>query len=435
MQCPFYLEDIRQRPQEGVPEFPKSPLADRDYQKAAVKEALKQGRGVLNMPPRSGKTQCGMAIQSKLGLKCIWTAPTDAIVRQTMDAFQSFFGDHYVIHQQGTKNLEKAINSMVIVCTAATAARLPPEVYRSREMIMVDEWHHSAAKTYRKQIFPQCEHIYFRYGMTGTHFRSGFDEMAMHSILSNEIYRVTSHELLSMGYLVPTRAVYIPVDAPKLRCGQGSFITHHGKHGIHEHEYRNQLVAYTAAYLANSGRRVLVLVGTKVQGRKLQSKISYQIPDSDNGGRYKACEFISTDRARGEQQRILKAFNEDGGVKVLVGTSLVGEGVDLPPADALVYARGEKAEVSFTQNVYRVCTASETKRDALIVDFADRHHRKLMAHSKLRLQYLHADPVFGVEILPSVKNFGEWLRRVHSELATALQSDKDRASVESPGDT
>jgi hypothetical protein len=75
----------------------------------------------------------------------------------------------------------------------------------------------------------------------------------------------------------------------------------------------------------------------------------------------------------------------------------------------LVYARGEKAEVSLAQNSFRPLTAIPSKRDAIIVDFADRHNKMLMNHSKQRLAFFYKEPIFSVEVLPSVKNFGLWV--------------------------
>ncbi len=162
-----------------------------------------------------------------------------------------------------------------------------------------------------------------------------------------------------------------------------------------------------------------MLVATKEQGRRLRRLIQSQIPDRADGAYYHPVEFISTDRRRETQQAILKAYNETDEVRILIGTSLVGEGVDLPPADALVYARGEKAEVMLTQNVYRVCTAWGGKRDAIMVDFADRHAKKLMRHSQQRLGTFYRDPIFDVEVLPGIKYFGAWCKKYASGDAVA----------------
>ncbi len=422
MQIPFQVDDVRQKPMGGIPEHPSETIIDRDYQLAAETKALQIGRGVVNMSPRSGKTRVLMSVVAKLGLHTLWTAPTDAIVRQTLRAFETFFGANFAHHQVGSSDLTKAKNARVTICTAATAVRLPPEFYKTRECKVVDEWHHGAAKTYH-EIAKNCDHIYYRYGMTGTFFRSGEDDMAMHALLSNTIYHVSSAKLLAEGYLVPTRVVYVPVDAPRLRTpGDDTRVAPYLKYGIQEHDYRNQLAAYCAAYLHNQfGRKVLVLVATKEQGRRLERMIRSQLPEKLRGAQFDPVEFLSTDCRRDRQQRILKAYNESDEVRVLIGTSLLGEGVDLPPADALVYARGEKAAVTLTQNAYRVCTAFGGKKDAIIVDFADRHNKYLMSHSKQRLAMFHGDPVFSVEVLESAKYFGAWAKEINELSAVAAE--------------
>lgn len=412
---PHQIEDARTRPVEGIPEASRGgPIIDREYQLEAEVAGLREGRGVFDMPPRSGKTRTLIALVAKLGLRTIWIAPTDAIIRQTLRAFEDHLGPHFAVHQVGGKWEEGWVElGRVVLCTAATAVRLPPEFFRTREVLVVDEWHHGGAKTYR-EILKLCGHIYFRFGMTGTFFRSGDDAMAMHALLSNTIYKVTTTELLNLGYLVPGRVVYIPVEAPRLQCpSSDNRIVPQLKYGIQEHNIRNQMVAYTAAYLHKVGRKVLVLVATKKQGNHLRRLISGQVRPKADGAQYDPVEFLSTDRDRPTQQKILKAYNESSEVEILIGTSLVGEGVDLPAANALVYARGEKAEVSLAQNSFRPLTAIPGKRDALIVDFGDRHNKMLLNHSKQRLAFFHKEPIFSVEVLPSVKNFGLWVESIN----------------------
>lgn len=172
--------------------------------------------------------------------------------------------------------------------------------------------------------------------------------------------------------------------------------------------YRNQLAAHAALLLHQMGRKVLILVGTKVQGRELAHALFNYLPEAPSTCRFKAVEFLSTDRDRRLQTEIIDSFLANQEVKILLGTSLLGEGVDLPDVDALVYARGEKAEVSLTQNAYRVCTAIHGKRNAIIVDFADRHHRRLMEHSQERLAVYHNEPTFSVSILDDVAQLSPW---------------------------
>lgn len=409
MQYRPQVHDTRLRPEEEMPEFPKVEL--RDYQEAAVAAGIRLGRGVFDMPPRSGKTRTMMELQRRLNLPTIWTAPTDRIVQQTVGVLEAHFGKGYCYHVIGSKNLEVAAQHRVVVCTAATAGGLPPEFYATRKMLVIDEWHHSAATTYTQNIIPKCDHIFYRFGMTGTFFRSGQDAMAMHALLSNTIFKVGSDELLRRGFLVPTKVVFVPTPAhPKLRGAGNQFNGGFGQAGIHEHKVRNHMVAQTALLLYQLGRKVLILVGTKAQGRELDHILTQFLPHPPSGCEFKSVEFLSTDRPRDLQTRILESYLGGQEVKILMGTSLLGEGVDLPNVDALVYARGEKAEVSLTQNAYRVCTAIEGKTGAVIVDFADRHHRRLLDHSEERLTTYYYEPTFQVSILSDFNALPVWLQ-------------------------
>ena len=405
-----YVQDKRVRPEIGFPELVTIPL--RDYQEAAVEAGVKVGRGIFDLPPRSGKSRLACELHRRIALPTLWIAPTDRIVDQTTKVIAGFFGTNYVEHLIGSK-WDKLADMPIVTCTAATAVGLSQEFYNTRKCLIVDEFHHSGAKSYTKEIFPKCDHIWWRFGMTGTNFRSGTDAMAMHGLLSNTIYKVTSAALLRRGYLVPTKVVFVPVPAhPKLRGAGTMFSGGFGKQGIHEHHYRNQLVTLAAVQLWQLGRKVLILVGTKAQGRELSHNLGHYLPQAPNGSEFDAVEFLSTDRPRDVQVRIIDSFLANQEVKILLGTSLLGEGVDLPNVDALVYARGEKAEVSLTQNAYRVCTAIPGKRDAIIVDFADRHHRHLMAHSEERLECYYAEPTFDVTVLPSADNLIGWLNKI-----------------------
>ncbi len=405
--------DLRQRPVEDVPEFVKIDL--REYQKDAVRLAVQAGRGVLDMPPRSGKTRTMAEITRQIALPTIWIAPTSRIVSQTVEVLTGFFGAGYVAELVGTKDQLVAARSRVVVCTYATAALLSPEFYQTRHVLVADEFHHCGSDQ-GKAIFQSCRHVYFRFGMTGTFFRSGEDEMAMHALLSNTIYKVTSLDLIRMGHLTPTRVVFLPVLGPRLRAPSSDYQTGHGKHGIQEHELRNILVANATVLLQRMGKRVLVLVGTKAQGEKLKAMIQHAVSPTPSSAEFESVEFCSTNMPRKKIERAIASFLGSDEVKVLIGTSLLGEGVDLPTADALVYARGEQAEVTLVQNAYRVSTALPGKAQALIVDFADRQHRKLIEHSAERLRVYHSDPLFTVDVLQNPNDFPQWLSAVEKNI-------------------
>lgn len=399
------IRDLRKKPEDfDVPD--PCTVTLRDYQQTAVEEALRVGRGVIDCPPRSGKTLLLSEVIRRLALPTVWIAPTDRIIDQTRGVLQKLFGKGRAVHQIGSKGWEEAAKYRIVVLTTATATVLPPEFYKTRQVLIIDEFHRAASKSVH-DIVKMCGHIYYRFGATGTFFRSGDDGLAMQAVLSNTIFKITSRELMARKFLVPVKVVFLPVLGRIVGAGRG-FIGGHGKEGIHEHEYRNSLVAHVVQYLQGVGRRVLVLVGTKVQGRELTQLIRDLVPPNA-GKRFRSVEMVTSGTPRDIQSDILASFIGRGDVQVLVGTSLIGEGVDLPTCDALVYAHGGKAEVALVQNAFRVATMCEGKIDAVIVDFADRHHKKLMEHALERIRIYHEEPSFDVSVLQDANEFPTWL--------------------------
>lgn len=408
---PYRIWDCRERPEEGMPELVDIPL--RDYQQEGFDAGIRHGRGVYDMVPRSGKTRLGVCLVANgIALPTAWIAPTSRIVEQTQRTFETLVGKHYAYTLVGSSGWEDVAKKNVVVMTASTAGLLPKEFWTTRQCLVVDEWHHGAAKTYRN-IWKKIDHIYYRFGLTGTHYRSNGDDLEMHSLISGTLCRVTAGDLKEKGFLVPTQVYFVPVPG-KLRCPNGSPKTFNGgfgKYGIHEHVERNRMIAYIAQHCLKLARKVIILVGTKKQG-KMIADILKPLVVKPHGTQFHPVEFVSTNRRKDTNNAIIDAFNETTEVQCLIGTSLIGEGVDLPPADTLIYAKGEKAPVTLKQNAYRVCTAVEGKKNAWIIDFADRHSAKLLRHTENRARVYLDDELFEVEVKQNL-----------SEMIEALSND------------
>ena len=68
----------------------------------------------------------------------------------------------------------------------------------------------------------------------------------------------------------------------------------------------------------------------------------------------------------------------------LIGTSVIGEGVDLPCAENLIMAGGGKARSQVIQNIGCVLGIMGEKEKATIFDFTDRDGGFLEEHSEER---------------------------------------------------
>lgn len=412
-QIPYAFNDVRERPDDDLPLWSGFKL--RDYQRQLVDRALSMGRGVLDSPPRSGKTLMGAAIIDANPLHTLWIAPTKGIVAQTVRALAKLaLGPHGVTGLTGgwpkpnasgggpgKRRADELHHARVVVTTAATAVKAPESFYRSRKILVVDEFHHAAASTYQ-EINKRAAPIYYRYGMTGTHFRSDENsEILMDAVLSDVIGRVEVKQLIDLGFLAPVDFVFVPVEEPKL--GPCALDTAY-RMGIVNHQRRNEWAAWSAKTLMAMGKRVIVLVKHVAHGAKLAGLIPGAQFVQGAGG---SGDETVTDE---EVEAKIHDFN-NGMCQCLVGTSVLGEGIDLPAADALVYAKGGSAAVTVTQDVFRVLTASPGKARAIVVDFADRHHDGLIAQSANRGRIYSREDSFSVEVLGQPMDLVPWLAR------------------------
>ena len=93
--------------------------------------------------------------------------------------------------------------------------------------------------------------------------------------------------------------------------------------------------------------------------------------------------FLHDEEKDSVRQHAMEQFRK-GIVKCIIGTSVIGEGVDLPIANVLVMAGGGKARSQVMQNVGRALRPFAGKEKALIYDFEDQGSRFLSEHSSLR---------------------------------------------------
>ena len=370
------LTDLRDRPPRSDPrwEWPEG-IELRDYQIAAVGSAEAAGRGVIDSPPRSGKTFMMAELIRRLSVKTVITAPTEAIAAQTHDRLKELFvghADDFYLLTGGPPKTRKAIiragRALVFSATAATAAGMAQPWWDQIRCLIVDERHHQAAKTYQ-DISDLAVNAYYRFGFTGTNYRSHEGEsIALEACLGRTVASYSISEMTEREVLVPGRVEFLPIDYRGVRSKKFDVAY---RQGIVRSDLRNAVIARTAKRYQAEGRKVLILVHYIKHGQSLEA----MIPGS---------QFVQG----GNTVEVRQAVSDldSGEICCLIGSPVVGEGLDCPAADCLLYAKGYKARVTHTQDVFRVLTGGAKKNPAIIVDFADRHNPTLLDHSVDRLR-------------------------------------------------
>lgn len=365
--------DHRKRVVPGVVTFPRYPSLW-PHQEEAVRAWVDAGyRGVIDLPPRTGKTRMSAAAIAEVAVPTLVVVPTVELVRQTTQRMNEALGDGTTVGLSGGSSKATRARALsmlrcpVWVATPKTALQLD---LKSRAMLVIDEFHHAAAKMYQ-DISKQCTHAFYRLGLTGTHFRADRKDMVMRAVLSRAVYSRSVGEMVAGGYLAPTKGVMVRTtgDQPGLKTP--------------DMEYRNQLICWAAQHLMTRGKRVLILAKEIRHVERLAAGIpgSRAVDGRDSKAVRPALDDLEARR-----------------IHCVVGTSVIGEGVDVPAADAMVYAAGARSRVKVVQDTFRILTASEGKQHGVLVDMADNHDETGIVRAAERLHY-YRDNGFDMQVV------------------------------------
>lgn len=107
-----------------------------DYQEKAVEALLHAKGGVLHAPCGSGKTQMGLALISRLGIKALWLTHTHKLLEQSMERCKNYFEGDFGTITEGEVNIGKDIT----FATVQTLSKVPKEIYENEfNVVVVDE--------------------------------------------------------------------------------------------------------------------------------------------------------------------------------------------------------------------------------------------------------------------------------------------------------
>jgi superfamily II DNA or RNA helicase len=216
----------------------------------------------------------------------------------------------------------------------------------------------SGAETYREVNLKHLKNAYYRIGLTATNFRNDGADMALESVLSEVLYEYSISQAIADGFLIKPDFKIIQNQVRADSTYQKEY-----KSGIVENKERNELIASLVDQKANT----IILVQQLEHGEALKELI----PNST---------FIHGQESDTIREKALEDFRK-GKINILIGTSVIGEGVDLPIANTLILAGGGKARSQVMQNIGRVLRICPGKTKALVIDFKDTGASWLADHS------------------------------------------------------
>ena len=356
----YDLEDLRIEPKRNsVKIMTKVPFPElRYYQLDAIDKFNLDGRGIVVLPTGTGKSILCAKIIWELGVKTLIITPNKSITDMMEEVMSKHFGTGLVeVLNTKTTKIKKAIS----ICNIQALIKINPEVFINQDAVIIDEFHHSSASTYQEVNLKHLKNTYFRLGLTATNFRNDGSDLALEGVLSEVLYEYEIPKAIKDGFLVKPEFIIM---ANGIQIQETNYQKVYKK-GIVLNEDRNSTIAEIAE--REKDAKTIILVQYKEHGEILKGLIPW-------------AEFIHGEEKDSDRERMMKDF-KDGDLKCLIGTSVIGEGVDLPCAEVLIMAGGGKARSQVIQNIGRVLRIYPGKEKAIIYDFRDLDGGFLEEHS------------------------------------------------------
>ncbi|EZQ01734.1 helicase [Candidatus Acidianus copahuensis] len=354
----------------------------RDYQMKALRSWFKKGKkGVIVLPTGSGKTAVGIKAISSLKVSSLIVVPTIDLLDQWSQKVEDFLG--FLPGKVGGGYNE--VDAITIITYDSAYARIE-EIGNKFPLVIFDEVHHLPSEGYTN--IAEMLASPYRLGLTATPERPDGRHTVLPRLVGPIIYRVSPSDL-SGKYLAEfeMKRVYVELaederkQYEELRSKLNTFlkknkISLNNLYAFHRllrmasknREAREALLAWHNALriAVNSKSKIEKLREILAENRN--DKIIIFTRDVDMAYSI-SMEFLipavtyKTDKD--ERSEILRKFKE-GKYKVIVASSVLDEGVDVPDASIAVVLGGYGTSRQLLQRLGRVLRKNGDKRAQMI---------------------------------------------------------------------
>lgn len=278
------------------------------------------------------------------------------------------------------------------------------EVLSRFEFVIVEEAHEVSSDSFYK-VMAACKNAHYRMALTATPFMKEDEEANMRLLAAcgPVAVKITEKMLIDRGILATPYFKYLQLpEAPKGLYRSTPWQRAY-EVGIVNNELRNKMLCAEVLRGMRWGLNAMVLVQRKDHGELLKAMLKKA------GVRV---EFIFGENNQAERDKALKALGR-GELDVLIGSTILDVGVDVPSVGMVVLAGGGKAEVATRQRIGRGLREKKNGAPnvAFIVDVADDFNNHLKAHYLQRRAIVESTPGFAENIVTDFDFAGCGLKR------------------------
>jgi superfamily II DNA or RNA helicase/HKD family nuclease len=331
-----------------------------------LRQAREEGvdKGLVVAATGVGKTHLAAFDSAQFG-RVLFLAHRQEIVDQAHEVFRSIRPESRFGLYTGERKDEDAGVYFATVQTLSRDEHLqvfPPDYF---DYVVVDEFHHAAADSYRKVI----DHFRPRFllGMTATPFR--MDNKDIFALCEdNVIYEISLKQSIERDLLAPFRyyAVYDPTNYDEVRMANGSYVIEDLERQL-SHKERADLILRN--YMRLGGERTLAFCASISHAEYMAAFFSEHSVPAAAIHSEQACTDHPLDRATAIDEL------ECGRLKVVFAVDMFNEGVDIPSLDTVMFLRPTESFVVFLQQLGRGLRKYPGKSHCTVIDFIGNYRR------------------------------------------------------------
>lgn len=371
--CAFKITDVRKKPSEyALLRWYNQPYEPRYYQKEMIELGKLHGRGVFESAVGTGKSLIMAYLIMQFKVNSLIIVPTRGLSDQIYNDFCAWFGAGAVqLLDAGKIRKAKELKPIRIITLQSLGSLKKTgdleKLVADVDAIHYDEFHHSAASTFTK-IIRDLEHIYYRFGYTGTFMRNDNKTLDMWAFLDHALYEYPAWKAINDKFLTPLNVLVHTL--PGKPCAD------YQKEYDQNYCGNAHLLDKIHKICTQVDSQILILVNKKEKsGEIIHNYLNTMGVDSS---------YISGDNEKQEITGTIRAFN-DKKIRVLIGSSVISEGIDIRSTDHLLNVKGGKSEIVLVQSVGRAVRLYPGKTNAFLHEFKFTGTEYLEAHFEDRL--------------------------------------------------
>jgi superfamily II DNA or RNA helicase len=345
------------------------------HQQRILEELKMFNKALVHIPSGAGKTHtAAFDVRNKKPKTFLYISHRNEINTQAIKIFKEICGieDHDIgIINRHKKQFDKPF----LFATIQTISRTKHirKISKTIEYVVIDEFHHAAAKTYRK-IINYLQQTKTLLGLTATPDR--MDAQDVRELLDNNVVGnidiiegIKNKILISFQY----RAYWDNVNYNEIKWRGHGYREKDLDKVLLIPERDKKIIETYKETIEPDNRQTIAFCATIKHVKRMVEKFK--------GVGIKAEGITYKDNLQ-KRKEIIEQFR-NGKIKVLFARDILNEGIDFPECEALMFLRPTMSETIFLQQIGRGLRKKRGKKPVLILDFISNYHNAFKIKSYL----------------------------------------------------